>query len=804
MLGDSNQVYFKKLVLTVFTFAIGYSVLYFLLGAFVTAILLFFGGLIFTPLALLLEKNLHGDSSRLVFIASAVFYIYTTPFGIRTPLFAEYYFFPAMMLALLLFDPKKKIQIVIGIALPLFGWLLVRFGPLPAIGGLAALEGFPVEAFRILNFLGAFLITGIILFLHSKHIQRLQNEVNLELERLNQMTRLLTESQRKAKLGSWDWDIETNKIVWSQQQYKIFGRDSSLGINYETYLSHFSPRVKNETRELVTQALKGALNYSVEHEVILQDGSTKILHETGEVYFNEQAKPIRMSGTSQDITDRKKIDNELLRSATLLEASQTIAKLGGWELTIATGELFWTAETYRINDTSSKEFNPTVDAVVSYFLPESRTTISEALDQAIKNGTGFDLELETLTTKGRKIHVRTTCDVVRQEGAITKLRGIFQDISQQKAINEDLYKVKERFTIAIDSLKFGIWDWNLKTGALVWDNTMYEIFGIKKQNFTGDYDAFEKTLLAADADRIKQELEKVFQARGDHFESEFRILSDDGEIKYIKTSAKCFYDRDGNIERLVGANWDNTAKRHSEVALVASAKMASLGEMAGGIAHEINNPLTIIMGIAGIVKKRIQIQNVDIEVVKEDLKKIEQTIGRISKIINGLRSFSRNAEGDAKIPAQISKIIEESLDLCREKFKNYSIELRVDCNNEAIVNCRPSQISQVIMNLLSNAHDAVAGLAEKWVSLDISRIDNTIRIAVTDSGKGISKEIADKIMQPFYTTKAVGRGTGLGLSISKGIIDGHQGKFFYDSLSKNTRFVIELPAQPFAMDRNGN
>lgn len=789
-------------MLTVFVFVIGYSILYFLLGAFVTAILLFFGGLIFTPLAWFLEKKSHGDSSRLVFIASAVFYIYTTPFGIHIPLLAEYYFFPAMMIAVLLFGPDKKIQIGIGIALPLFGWLLTRFGPLPLVLGLSVPADFPVETFRILNFLGAFLITGIILFHHSQHIQRLQNEVNLEINRLTQMTSLLNEAQHKAKLGSWDWDIEKNKIVWSQQQYKIFGRDSSLGMDYETYLSHFSPKLKAETSELVNQALKGAAKYSVEHEVILQDGSIKILHETGEVYFNKEAKPFRMSGTSQDITDRKKIDNELLRSTTLLEVSQSIAKLGGWELTIATGELFWTAETYRIHDTSQLEFNPTVDAGVRYFLPQSRSIISEALDQAIKNGTGYDLELETLTAKGRKIHVRTTCEAIRQDGIVTKLRGIFQDISQQKAINEDLYKVKERFGIAIESLRFGIWDWNLKTGTLVWDSNMYKIYGVKKNNFNGDYDAFEKTLLAEDALRVKDELEKIFLARGDHLDTEFRIQSEDGDIKYIKASAKCIYDKEGKIERLVGANWDNSAKRHSEVALVASAKMASLGEMAGGIAHEINNPLTIIMGLAGIVKKRIQIKNVDLDVVKEDLKKIEQTVERISKIINGLRSFSRNAEGDLKIPVKISKIVEESLDLCREKFKNHSIELRLNFNSDAIVNCRPSQISQVIMNLLSNAHDAVATLSEKWVSVDISMTESTISIAVTDSGNGISKEIVDKIMQPFYTTKAVGKGTGLGLSISKGIIDGHQGRLDYDSLSKNTRFVIELPAEPFST--NGN
>lgn len=137
-------------------------------------------------------------------------------------------------------------------------------------------------------------------------------------------------------------------------------------------------------------------------------------------------------------------NQKLLITSQLLEESQKIAKVGGWELDLLSGDLFWTAETYRIHDTSPEEFNPTVDAGVSYFLPESKQKIKAALDAAINHGIGYDLELETYTTKGRKIDVRTTCIVTLLEGKAIKLMGIFQDISGYKATQHKLEQANLR------------------------------------------------------------------------------------------------------------------------------------------------------------------------------------------------------------------------------------------------------------------------------------------------------------------------------------------------------------------------
>ncbi len=146
-------------------------------------------------------------------------------------------------------------------------------------------------------------------------------------------------------------------------------------------------------------------------------------------------------GFITDITVRKETEQASLTTSQLLDQSQQIAKVGGWQLDIVTGDLFWTDETYRLHDTSPEKFNPTLDAGLSYFLPASHELISQALDAAINQGTDYDLELETYTAQGRKIDVRTTCTVTQHDGKTVKLTGIFQDITDQKNAQRELERM---------------------------------------------------------------------------------------------------------------------------------------------------------------------------------------------------------------------------------------------------------------------------------------------------------------------------------------------------------------------------
>jgi PAS domain S-box-containing protein len=228
--------------------------------------------------------------------------------------------------------------------------------------------------------------------------------------------------------------------------------------------------------------------------------------------------------------------------------------------------------------------------------------------------------------------------------------------------------------------------------------------------------------------------------------------------------------------------------------LVAAAKMSSLGEMAGGIAHEINNPLAIIIGKTTQMKRRLKAEY-PVTSLNEEIDIIENTAKRISAIINGLSAFSRNAENDKMDQVRVSLLIQDTLELSKERFRFNSVDLRLKLseNENTLILGKTSQLLQVLINLLNNAYDAVEHLPVRWVEIEVTKNQTMCVISVTDSGLGISSSILAKMMTPFFTTKEIGKGTGLGLSISKGIIEEHKGHFYYDRSSPHTKFVVELP-----------
>lgn len=223
-------------------------------------------------------------------------------------------------------------------------------------------------------------------------------------------------------------------------------------------------------------------------------------------------------------------------------------------------------------------------------------------------------------------------------------------------------------------------------------------------------------------------------------------------------------------------------------------KMSSLGEMAGGVSHEINNPLMVIIGKSHQIKRDLR------GVLNEDdksfvnLEKIDAMVHRISKIIRALRNFSRNSQHDPSERVTFDSILELTLDLCRERFASHGIALTIKCQSDIYLLCRPTEISQVLLNLLNNAFDACFNVPNAEVSILASINEDYVDIKIIDNGPGIKPENINKIMQPFFTTKDVGKGTGLGLSISKGLIEAHDGSLSYIPDPNQTIFQIILPA----------
>jgi PAS domain S-box-containing protein len=229
---------------------------------------------------------------------------------------------------------------------------------------------------------------------------------------------------------------------------------------------------------------------------------------------------------------------------------------------------------------------------------------------------------------------------------------------------------------------------------------------------------------------------------------------------------------------------------------IASARLSALGMMAGGIAHEINNPVGIIHAMASDLTEMVEEDgSVPPETVAQKSAVIRQTAERVAKIVKSLRQISREGTADPLRSTPVAKIVAETLEICRAKFKANGVELILPMTiPEVSVLCREVQISQALLNLLQNAFDAVLEQeGERWVRLEVQIREDSVALSVIDSGPGIPVELRSRVGEPFFTTKPVGKGTGLGLSLSKSIAQDHGGDIEYGEERGHTRFSLVLP-----------
>ena len=230
-----------------------------------------------------------------------------------------------------------------------------------------------------------------------------------------------------------------------------------------------------------------------------------------------------------------------------------------------------------------------------------------------------------------------------------------------------------------------------------------------------------------------------------------------------------------------------------------SSQLAALGEMAGGIAHEINNPLAIIVGMIEKGQRSMEKNEADTDTMQLIFSRVETATQRICDIVNGMRLVARNGLGDEYQTCTLAELIRLVNGLCTDKFKHQNIPLQTNIGYKEEIECNLTQISQVVFNLVSNAYHAVMEYKEPWVKIDVSLCpqseDKMVQIRVIDSGKGIPPKILEKIFHPFFSTKEVGSGMGLGLSISKRMAEIHGGRLYCDNTQENTTMVLELPVQ---------
>lgn len=237
----------------------------------------------------------------------------------------------------------------------------------------------------------------------------------------------------------------------------------------------------------------------------------------------------------------------------------------------------------------------------------------------------------------------------------------------------------------------------------------------------------------------------------------------------------------------------NLEKKLQEAKALNAARLASLGEMAAGIAHEINNPLTIVKGSVFSISKKLRNEDsIPKEYLEKTFEKIDRAVERITKIIRNMKKVSRDSALEDIQQVNLKSLIEDTLEYYNEKFRKLDIDFTVDYTKNPDVIVREVELSQVLTNILNNCNDAISELRDKWIQVEVKDDEENAFIIITDSGAGITEDLEEKIFNPFFTTKDIGKGTGLGLSISKEAMRKMDGDIYLNRNSENTQFVVKI------------
>jgi len=283
--------------------------------------------------------------------------------------------------------------------------------------------------------------------------------------------------------------------------------------------------------------------------------------------------------------------------------------------------------------------------------------------------------------------------------------------------------------------------------------------------------------------------------KGDRFEN--RYLAKDGSSKWISWTGRNIPGVGNYItgRDITDLKAEEMAAKQRQIMMQTNLKLNAIGMMAANMAHEINNPLTIIFGEGCMLRKMVEQKSVDLQKLARIGDNVVKMSERIVSIVSGLRALARDGSMDPMKSVPLRGIFEETIPFCRGKITASGIQLNVELPHKDIyVCCRSVQLSQAILNLLNNAYDAIMAQETKGHIDIFTRLnDKRVEICVRDSGPGIPPEFRDKLFQPFATTKSHGKGLGLGLSVSRTMIESNHGELYLAETENHTTFVVSLP-----------
>ncbi len=378
-------------------------------------------------------------------------------------------------------------------------------------------------------------------------------------------------------------------------------------------------------------------------------------------------------------------------------------------------------------------------------------------------------------------------------------KNFLVQFNNYRQLAHDYKQQQWRLHYILKGINAGTWEWNIQTGDVKINSRWAEIIGYSLDELAPfSIDIWRKNTLEEDLKRADQLLAKHHNGESDYYECQFRMKHKNGDLVWVQDRGQVISRTDeGKPLMMYGTHNDITKQKQAELKVVQSSKLASLGEMATGVAHELNQPLNVIRMASGNILRKLRKGPVNQDYLIKKLERIEGQTTRAASVIDHMRMFGRKAS-HTLVKLNPVEIVHSVLGLIGEQLRLTNIDIKLECP-ESCPQILGEQIlvEQVLLNLITNARDAILSnesQQNKCIQISINTdVDGHVVIAIEDTGGGIDKKLLSRIFEPFFSTKGPGNGTGLGLSISQDIIKELQGHLTVMNTDLGARFMVQLP-----------
>ena len=613
-------------------------------------------------------------------------------------------------------------------------------------------------------------------------------------EELEQKQVLLTQAQQMAEMGTWELDLRTDRLWWSDELYRLIGLDPrTVPASRDLFLEKIVEADRERAKNTPDQALSERTSYSHEYRVVRSDGSERILHGVGRVDVDDDGKPVRMLGVVQDITERKWAEEQLLRQEAQLAEAQRIARSGSWELEVKTGHVTWSDQLHEMLGYGSGEVSPSFKAYMSLLKNKERRRVYGLLEKAMRGSDDrFEFEHSLTRKDGVAISVLVRGVIHRDAGhKPIRVLGVSQDITERKKAEADLRLSEERFKMAARATNDVIWDWNLLTGRLTRSRNENQPGEASfAQPFSDDLAA---TMRAAgvhpdDVNRVSTNLRETLQGSASFWNCEYRLLDPTGNFREVLDRASILRDNTGKAIRVIGAMADISERRAVD-------RMKD--EFISTVSHELRTPLTSIRGALGLLSSgRLG----KLEEKGQRLLEIASTnTDRLVRLINDILDIERIESGKVrleKVNCDAADLASQAADVVRGLADRENITITVEAEPVPVF-ADPDRMVQTMTNLLGNA--VKFSPKGSTIRLAAKREGQNVVITVADQGRGIPQDKLTTIFERFQQVDASDSrdkgGSGLGLAICRSIVRQHGGDIRVESeLGKGSTFIVTIPA----------